>query len=184
LFFTKAFFASEEARMKDLLIVMEAMREAQAVLFDIKLMADGPLRLGTFPQRARCNNRLYQRSLGEPALRQIQTMLMAVALLYGDFLSIAPDAQPLPTTTTSSINLTVEQRHIIKEVVKELKLPAEDSDVPLQVGSKVPPDVSLNPMPPLVAQKVPQVKAHQFFIKNDSIALVDPKDRTISEVRE
>jgi hypothetical protein len=31
---------------------------------------------------------------------------------------------------------------------------------------------------------VPQVKAHEFFIKDDRIVLVDPKDRTISEVIE
>jgi Protein of unknown function (DUF1236) len=121
-------------------------------------------------------------------MRQIQAVLIAVAVLVGLNVVAAPlvGAQPAPTApvTTPRVNLTVEQRHIIKEVVKELKLPAVDADVPLEAGAKVPANVSLNPIPPLVAQKVPQVKAHEFFIKDDRIILVDPQDRMISEVIE
>jgi hypothetical protein len=78
-------------------------------------------------------------------MRQIQAVLIAVALLVGLNVMGAPSAgaQPAPTApaATSRVNLTVEQRHIIKEVVKELKLPAVDGDVPLQAGAKVPPDM-------------------------------------------
>jgi hypothetical protein len=110
-------------------------------------------------------------------------MLCATALLAGVELATIPlaDAQTAPATTPSA-NLTVQQRHIIKEIVKDLKLPAVNADVQLQAGVKVPADVSLTPMPPLVVQKVPQVQSHQFFVKDERIALVNPKDRTITEV--
>jgi hypothetical protein len=39
-------------------------------------------------------------------------------------------------------------------------------------------------MPARVAEKVPQVKSHEFFVQNDKIALVDPKNHKIVEVIE
>jgi len=39
-------------------------------------------------------------------------------------------------------------------------------------------------LPEQIAAKVPQVKSHVFFIKNDKIVLVDPKDNKIVEVIE
>jgi hypothetical protein len=126
------------------------------------------------------------RLAGETVMRQVRAMLCATALLVGIELAAIPlaDAQTAPTApaTTPSANLTVQQRHIIKEIVKDLKLPAVNADVSLQAGAKVPADVSLTPMPPLVVQKVPQVQSHQLFVKDERIALVNPKDRTITEV--
>jgi hypothetical protein len=37
-------------------------------------------------------------------------------------------------------------------------------------------------MPDAVAQKVPQVKAHKFFVAKDEIVIVDPKDNTVAEL--
>ena len=37
-------------------------------------------------------------------------------------------------------------------------------------------------MPPDVAQKVPQVKSHRFFVTADEIVIVDPKDNKVAEV--
>jgi len=37
----------------------------------------------------------------------------------------------------------------------------------------------LNPMPAEVANKVPQVKSHVFFIADGKIVIVDPKENKI-----
>lgn len=127
--------------------------------------------------------------------RLLATIAAAAGLLVGPALLFAPvaggqvPAQFLPSqvqapATTPSVNLTVEQRHIIREIVKEMNVPAANSNVPLEAGAVVPNDVVLNPMPALVAQKVPQVKAHLFFVQDDRIALVNAKDKTIAEVIE
>src|SRR5262245_41560852 len=82
-----------------------------------------------------------------------------------------------------SINLTMEQRHIIKEIIlKDLKVPKTTADAPVEVGAAVPDAVSLQSFPPEVAQKVPQVKAHAFFVKDDQVIVVDPKNKQVSDV--
>jgi hypothetical protein len=93
-------------------------------------------------------------------------------------------AQAQPPVQAPTLNLTVEQRHVIKELVKEQHVTPASANVPLEPGAVVPESVKLNPMPELVAQKVPQVKSHLFFVKDDRIALVNAKDKTIAEVIE
>jgi hypothetical protein len=50
------------------------------------------------------------------------------------------------------------------------------------VGDTVPQDVSLQAMPTLVGQKVPQVKTHRFFVTGQQIVIVDPKDNKVADV--
>ena len=49
------------------------------------------------------------------------------------------------------------------------------------VGEPIAQNIRLQPMPDAVAQKVPQVKAHKFFVANGEIVIVDPKDNTVAE---
>ena len=81
-----------------------------------------------------------------------------------------PAVAPLPRT----INLTEEQRHIIKENVKDMAVP---SDV-------VPLDIKLSQLPPLAGKKVAQARSHLFFVKegNDAIVLVSPDGRRVADV--
>jgi hypothetical protein len=37
-------------------------------------------------------------------------------------------------------------------------------------------------MPTAVAQKVPQVKAHRYFLTEEQVVIVDPKDNKVVEV--
>jgi hypothetical protein len=56
-------------------------------------------------------------------------------------------------------------------------------DAPQAVGDPVPENIELHPIPPEVAAKVPQVKSHSFFVKNDdTIILVSPSDRRVADV--
>jgi hypothetical protein len=63
-----------------------------------------------------------------------------------------------------------------------LKSEATTRDVQAAVGDTVPQDVSLQSMPTLVGQKVPQVKTHRFFVTGQQIVIVDPKDNKVADV--
>jgi len=83
---------------------------------------------------------------------------------------------------TPKLNLTLEQRHTIKEFIKDMKAQATSANVQASVGDPIPAGIDPQPMPPDVAQKVPQVKSHRFFVTADEIVIVDPKDNKVAEV--
>jgi hypothetical protein len=96
----------------------------------------------------------------------------------------APPATPqqeLPPTSPR-LNLTLEQRFTIREIIKDNKTAGAPADVQAAVGDPVPPGVTPQSMPSEVAQKVPQVKAHRYFLTAQQIVLVDPKDNKVAEV--
>ena len=91
-----------------------------------------------------------------------------------------PAIAPQPRT----INLTQEQRFIIKENVKDLNLSKARKDAPETIGDPVPPDIELHPLPPEVATKVSQARSHSFYVKegNNAVVLVSPNDRRVADV--
>jgi hypothetical protein len=111
--------------------------------------------------------------------------LLAMALLLpaisGAFAQV-PSTSPAPRPT-ETVNLTMEQRHIIREIVlKDLKTAPQTVEVNTSVGEVVPPAVLLQPVPVDVSAKVPQVRSHSFFVKDKSVIIVDPKDKRIAAV--
>jgi Protein of unknown function (DUF1236) len=111
----------------------------------------------------------------------IASMAAALAMFGSAVDAQAPTEQP--AATTRSINLTMENRHAIKEIVKDAHVQDAPGNVPVTVGATVPQSV-VHPLPEQVGLKVPQVKSHVFFVKDDKIALVDPKENKIVEVIE
>ena len=93
----------------------------------------------------------------------------------------SPSGQPFPDTS-APVKLTLEQRHIIKELVKDMKVEAVAGDAPTVIGHKVPEGVVARPIPVEIGSRVPQVRLHAFYVKGENIVLVNPKDRTVSEV--
>ena len=91
-----------------------------------------------------------------------------------------PAVAPAPRT----INLTQEQRFIIKENVKDLKLTKAQANATETIGDRVPDDIELHSMPPEIGNKVPQAKSHSFFVKDgdNAIVLVSPSDRRVADV--
>ena len=85
---------------------------------------------------------------------------------------------------TRTVNLSVEQRHIIRELVREQKVAPATLDAKVAAGDTVPQQVELHPIPPLIGQKVPQVKSHRYFVTREQIVLVDPNDNRIADVIE
>jgi len=90
-----------------------------------------------------------------------------------------PAIAPQPRT----INLTQEQRFIIKENV-DLGPAKAPVDAPETIGDPVPQNIELHSLPPEVAAKVSQARSHSFFIKdgNNAIVLVSPNDRRVADV--
>jgi len=80
------------------------------------------------------------------------------------------------------MNLTLEQRHVIKEIVKDLKVEPASANTDIAVGASVPKNVNLQPMPSEIAAKVPRIKSHVFFVKNGQIVIVDPTENKVVEV--
>ena len=106
-------------------------------------------------------------------------------MLVGTLANGQAPSDRAPIAATKTVNLSLEQRHIIKEIVlKDLKVKTETASVSLEVGAKVPPSVATHPFPPEIASKVPQVKSHTFFVKDDRVVVVDPKDNVIADVIE
>ena len=87
-------------------------------------------------------------------------------------------------TAPSEINLTMDDRHILKEYLskssKELKHSL--TGIELERGSVVPHHVELRAFPAEVAKKVSQLKAHRFLLTEDAILIIDPENRKVVEV--
>jgi hypothetical protein len=83
----------------------------------------------------------------------------------------------------SRLNLTLEQKHVIKEVIKDMKVePAATSA--RSIGDAIASDIALQPMPSDVGRKVPQVRTHRFLYTAERILIIDPKDNKVAEVVE
>ena len=91
----------------------------------------------------------------------------------------AAPAQAPAAPVQPKINLSLEQRHTIKELVKDLNVSPAPPDVETTVGATVPATIKLSPMPPAVAEKVPQIKSHLFFVEGGKVVIVDPKENKI-----
>jgi hypothetical protein len=107
-------------------------------------------------------------------------------------LALPVEAQ-VPTTApvvkpADTVHLTMEQRHVIKEIIlKDMKItepPDQAAKVPTQVGDTVPAGIPLQPMPVEVSAKIPQLKAHSFLVKNDKVVIIDPKDNKVAALIE
>ena len=93
--------------------------------------------------------------------------------------STVPVVKPADT-----VNLTMEQRHVIKEIIiKDMKI-TEPQDqaakVPTKVGDTVPAGIPLKPMPVEVSSKIPQLKSHSYLVRDDKVVIVDPKDNKVA----
>jgi hypothetical protein len=86
-----------------------------------------------------------------------------------------------PTLASPKLSLTLEKRYIIKEILKDMKIEQEPAKV-LTVGDRIPDNIRLYPIPNDVAQRVPQIKTHRFFIAGRKIVSVDPGDNKIAEI--
>jgi Protein of unknown function (DUF1236) len=111
----------------------------------------------------------------------IAVMLLGVAGGQAQTGAPAPTNPNVPAATRT-VNLTLEQRHTIRELVQDLKINPVSDDRKVAAGDQVPADVALQPIPPLIGQKVPQIRSHRFYMTKQQIVLVDPDERRVVEV--
>ena len=110
---------------------------------------------------------------------------LAVALSSSEGTLRAQDVnKPVIPPQLRTINLTQEQRFMIKENVKDLALSKAPKDAPETIGDPVPASIVLHALPSEVGLKVSQIRSHMFFIKDDNnaIVLVSPNDRRVADV--
>jgi Protein of unknown function (DUF1236) len=131
------------------------------------------------PLHPRPGPRPYQvKAMRKPAIGLVAVLLWSfAAALHAQ----APTQDD--TAAASRLNLTLEQRHVIKEVIKDMKIAPATTSVQ-SIGDAVPQDAALQPMPSDVGRKVPQVKTHRFMLTAGRILIVDPKDNKVAEVIE
>jgi Protein of unknown function (DUF1236) len=92
----------------------------------------------------------------------------------------APAQGQTPTVPVQpKINLSLEQRHVIKELIKDLNISPASQKIETTVGTTVPATINLSPMPQVVSEKIPQVKSHLFFLEDGKVVIVDPKENKI-----
>ena len=75
-----------------------------------------------------------------------------------------------------SIQLTAQQGYVIKENLKEMHIEQVPRTQEIGIGNKVPSDIGLLDFPPLVVEKVPKVKTYKFFISENQIVLINPRN--------
>lgn len=112
------------------------------------------------------------------------SLAAAVLLSTAAHAQVAPNkGQTQPVPTTPSINLSMDNRHVLKEnLLKTTTVKPEAMEVDLEPGKKVPPMVKLHSFPREIARKIPQIKSHEFFISDDAIVVVQTQQRIIVEV--
>ena len=92
-----------------------------------------------------------------------------------------PPDQNAPIAT-SKINLSLEQRHQIGEIIKDLKIEESSPELHVAIGDTVSKSVPLHPMPADVTARISRVKSHVFFMTGGQVAIVDPKNNEIVDL--
>ena len=81
-----------------------------------------------------------------------------------------------------TINLTEENRYIIREIV------LKDPNVPkaqgtrAAIGDLLPPGVATQSFPTDVSQKMPALRSYRFFVTDEEVVIVDPKSNKVADI--
>jgi hypothetical protein len=77
--------------------------------------------------------------------------------------------------TTGSINISAEQKTVIKNTIVETNVKPVDVDFKVSIGINVPKTIELHRLPPKVVEIVPAYREYLYFIVADGmIVIVDP----------
>jgi hypothetical protein len=114
--------------------------------------------------------------------KSLATIIAAALMSIG--IALHPQSFAQVEIATPRLNLTLEQRHVIRELIKDMKIEPAATSVRSAVGDTVSPDANLQPMPSEIGQRIPQIKAHRLMYTAERILIVDPKDNKVAEVIE
>jgi hypothetical protein len=81
-----------------------------------------------------------------------------------------------------TINLTEENRYLIRELVlKDPKVPRE-SGARAVIGDPAPPGIATQPFPDEVTGKVPALRSHRFFVADGAVVVVDANSNKVADI--
>jgi hypothetical protein len=127
---------------------------------------------------------------------RFKALLGAAVLLCGPVLVLAQTTPPIPpsgatlaqaqdvplVSSERTINLTEENRYIIREIVLKDPNRPKEQGTRAAIGDALPPGVATQPFPADVAQKIPALRSHRFFITDQQVVIVDPKSNKVADI--
>ena len=124
---------------------------------------------------------------------RFKALVGAAVLLFGPVLVLAqtpaPSVQmaqeqkdePL-VSSERTINLTEENRYIIRELVlKDPKVPKQTGTKAV-IGDPAPAGIATQPFPDEVIGKVPALRSQRFFVADGAVVVVDPKTNKVADI--
>ena len=85
-------------------------------------------------------------------------------------------------SSARTINLTEENRYIIREIVLKDPNVHKQSGATAVIGDPSPKGVAIQPFPAEVSQKIPALRSLAFFVTDGSVVIVDPKDNRVADI--
>ncbi|ACL62204.1 DUF1236 domain-containing protein [Methylobacterium nodulans] len=83
------------------------------------------------------------------------------------------------TITEEPVEIAPPQRVIIKKYVTEQRVAPVRIRERVTVGSTLPADIDLHPLPPTVIEESPRLKGYSYVTSGDDIYVVEPRTRRI-----
>jgi hypothetical protein len=97
--------------------------------------------------------------------------------------SQTPQSQEPVITTARTVKLTEEDRYTIREVIlKDAKVPKQGK-ADVAIGDPAPPGVTTEKFPELVAEKIPSLRSHTYFVTDDGVVIVDRTNKVADVVK-
>jgi hypothetical protein len=120
--------------------------------------------------------------VGGPIVIETSGAATLLAALHDKIAQAQTPGDPvLPTSRT--VNLTQENRHVIREIIlKDMNVKKAPDNIHISIGGPVPSNVQTQPFPGDVTQKIPSLKSNTFFVTGDQIVVVEPKDNTVADI--
>ncbi len=86
--------------------------------------------------------------------------------------------EPAPGRT---VTLTPAQRTTVYRTIVREPVATGQATVEYRVGSRVPPDARLSPLPQTVVTEVPAISSYKYMVVNNRVVLVDPATSEVVE---
>jgi len=83
-----------------------------------------------------------------------------------------------------AIELAPEVRTSFHEHVTTSNIAPVTVGAELVVGGVVPPEITFHPVPPTIIEVAPELEAHEYFVVDGHIHVVDPSTRTLVTIIE
>jgi hypothetical protein len=124
---------------------------------------------------------------------RFKSLVGATVLLCGPVLVLAQTLAPSAlmaqaqkdapiVSSERTINLTEENRYVIREIVLKDPNVRKEQGAQAAIGDPLPPGVATQPFPADVAQKIPALRSHRFFVTGQEVVIVDPRSNKVADI--